>query len=368
MKPSSVYNNTSLFARAFPAPKYLTFPAVGIDISDYAIKYVALSKRKDSVKVKTYGKVDVPADVIERGEIKDPETIIKLLSRIKDENSIEFAQLALPEEHAYLFQMDVPSGNREEVEQALEFHLKENVPMAAGEALFDYSVIKETKDSYELNVSVYPINIADQYINVVKKSGYKLLSVEIEGQATARAIIKNENKTPMLIIDIGRNNASLSISTNGVVTFTANLDTGGDYFTRAISRNLDVSFQEAESLKRKYGFCDSKEGELVFSSLLPVISKFAEAINKHLMYWHMHMSVGDEKVEEISQVILVGGNANVVGLAEYLETFLEVPVEVGDVWQNAFSYDEYIPNINASNSLEYTTAIGLALRALLRIG
>ncbi len=170
----------------------------------------------------------------------------------------------------------------------------------------------------------------------------------------------------MLIIDIGRNDASLSISTNGIVTFTANLETGGDYFTRAIARRLDVSFQEAEMLKRKHGFRDTKEDSLVFEGLLPVVVKFAEAINKHLMYWHMHMSIGDNGAEEVSRVILVGGNANVVGIAEYLEASLEVPVEVGDVWKNTFSYEDYIPSINANDSLEYTTAIGLAMRALMR--
>jgi len=366
MSTRSIYNSSGTFARAFPAPEYLTMPAVGIDISDYAIKYVAFSRRKGGVELQAYGKVDLPLDVIERGEIKDSETIVKLLSRIKEDNHVEFAHLALPEEHAYLFQMTLPQGSKEEVEQKLEFHLKENVPIGADEALYDYGIIQEKDENIELNVSVYPANIAMQYVNVVEEAGYTPISIEIEGQATARALIGVRDTAPLLIIDIGRNDASLSISTGGVVTFTANLEIGGDYFTRAIARSLDVSFQEAENLKRKHGLRDTEEDKLVFDGLFPVVEKFGESIRKHVMYWQMHMKKTTSEKEEISHVVLVGGNANITGLAEYLETTLDVSVEIGNVWKNVFSFEECVPAIPRGSSLEYTTAIGLALRSLIR--
>ncbi len=365
MSLSSVYNKSKFF-KAFPVPEYLSMPAVGIDISDYAIKFVKLSDKKNNLELESFGKVDLPLEVIERGEVKDNETMVKLLSRIKDDNNFNFAHLALPEEHAYLFQLSLPKGSREEVEQMLEFHLKENVPISADESLFDYSVIGEDKKNYELNVSVYPLNIAVQYINAIDEAGYKTLSVEIEGQATARSLVDFDDKSTVLIIDIGRNDASLSISTNGVVTFTAGLETGGDSFTRAIARSIDVSFQEAEKLKRKYGFRNTKESKIVFEALSPVIAKFAETIHKHLVYWQMHMNDISDDYVDVSNVILVGGNANIAGLAEYLESVLGVSVEIGDVWKNIFSYEEYLPSMNMETSLEYTTAIGLALRSIIR--
>ncbi len=366
MYPSSIYKKTNKFTRAFPAPRYLTMPAIGIDISDYAIKHIELCVNKGRVELGAYGRVDLPVDVIDRGEIKDTETIVRLLRRIKDDNDFHFAHVALPEEHAYLFQMNVKKSGDDELEQMIEFHLKENVPIDASEALFDYSVINETKSNYELNVSVYPASIAMQYISVVEEAGFQILSVEIEGQATARTLVPENDKNSLLIVDIGRNDASLAISAGGNVTFTANMETGGDYFTRAIARGLDISFQEAEMLKRKNGFCDTRDNEYVFNVLLPVISKFTETVHKHLMYWHMHMNSDNSSTREVSRVLIVGGNANIVGLAEYLEAVLGVPVMVGDVWNKLFSYEEYIPKMHKNESLEYTTAIGLALRSVLR--
>lgn len=360
-----VNKEKGIFARAFPAPSYIAMPAVGIDISDYAIKYIAFERGKTGVELSAHGKVDLPLEVIERGEMKDPKTVVTLLSRIREEHNFEFVHLALPEEHAYLFQINVPKGEKEEVEQMLEFHLKENVPIGAEEAVFDYNILGESNGEWILNVSVYPLAIATQYVGALEEAGYSVLSIEIEGQATARTLVSNTEEAPTLIVDIGRNSANLAITKEGEVTFTATMDIGGDYFTRAIARELNISFQEAEKLKRSHGFRNIPESKMTFNCLLPLMVKFAETMSKHIIYWQMHM--GSES-GDIAKILLVGGNANIAGLAEFLEATLEVPVEIGDVWQNVFSYEQYIPDIHASSSLEFTTAIGVALRSLYRSG
>jgi type IV pilus assembly protein PilM len=356
----------NIFLNAFPVPKYLAMPAVGINISDYAIKHVQLGRERGKTVLVSYGKIDLPLGTVERGEIKDMGTLVKLLTRTREEFGYQYVHLALPEEHAYLFQMEIPRGSAEEVQQMLEFHLKENVPIGADEAVFDYNVITEKPNAFEVNVSVYPIAIASDYVNVLRESGLTPISTEIEGQATARALLESEHTAPTLIIDIGRNEASLSISTNSIVTFTATLETGGDVFTRAIARGLDMSFQEAEKLKRKHGFRDSKEDSAVFEQLAPIMIEFKEAIRKHLLYWQMHTSAGGEKLEEVTRVVLVGGNANIEGLPEYLEEELSVPVEVGNVWKQVFDFETYTPTLHANRSMEYATAVGLALRSLVR--
>jgi type IV pilus assembly protein PilM len=354
---------TGLLLRAFPVPTYLAMPALGIDISDYAIKYVSLGYKKGTATLRSHGKVDLPLDTIERGEIKDPATISKLLKRIHDEHRTPYVHLALPEEHAYLFQMEVPLDSKEEVENQLEFHLKENVPIGAEEAVFDYNVLYSDDEGHVLDVSVYPMAIASQYVGVLEEAGYIPLSVEIEGQATARALLSSTSEAPTLIIDMGRNDASISISTGGVVTFTANLETGGDYFSRAIARHLDISFQEAEKLKREHGFSQSKEGMGVYEALIPAMNDFSAAVEKHIMYWQMHPTIERVEHKPIERILLVGGSANIRGVVEYLEAVLELPVDVGNVWQNV-PLGDGIPPLHAKESLEYTTAIGLALRGI----
>lgn len=353
-----------VLAGAFPPPKYLSMPAVGVDISDLAVKYIMLEQTGGTARLAAHGKIDLPVEVIERGEIQDTATIAKQLARVREEHAFEYAHLALPEEHAYLFQMELPKANRDELEQMLEFHLKENVPIGADEAVLDYNIIRTNGENVVLNVSVYPIAIALQYIQTLEEAGLQTLSVEIEGQATARALLTADTKAPTLIIDIGRNDANVSISTQGTVTFTASLETGGDDLTRSIARTLDVSFQKAEQLKRKFGFTDTDESAQVYNALLSPMTKLAEAIRKHLMYWEMHMRNSSGAREDVSRVVLAGGNANMQGITEYLAAALGIPVEVGSVWGNTRLLTSELPDIPANESLEYATAVGLALRSV----
>jgi type IV pilus assembly protein PilM len=364
MVPGSQYSTPSLVLRAFPPPDYLTMPAVGLDISDYAIKHLFIKRRGAHFHLESVGKLDLPIGVIELGEIKDPETLLKLLRRVREEYGYTNAHLSLPEAHAYLFQLELPYDVETNVDQLVEFSLKENVPINVEDATFDYSVLEEREHSRLVNVSVYPSAIAQSYADIVEEAGFHVLSAEIEGQATARALLSPHDTEPTIIVDIGRSQAGFSISVGGEVTFTANLEVGGDQFTRAIARGLDVSFQEADKLKRDHGFRDLSESAKVYNLLRPIVEDLRDAIHRHFLYWQMHAGVG--KAEDVTRVILVGGNANMPGLPEYLSATLEVGVQVGNVWTNVFSFKEYLPEMHRTESLEYATAAGLAMRSLLR--
>ena len=65
----------------------------------------------------------------------------------------------------------------------------------------------------------------------------------------------------------------------------------------------------------------------------------------------------------VEKVFLLGGSANFKGLPEYIAGKVRAQTERPNVWQNAFSFDEYIPPIDYRTSLQYATAIGLALRS-----
>ena len=64
----------------------------------------------------------------------------------------------------------------------------------------------------------------------------------------------------------------------------------------------------------------------------------------------------------VERVVLVGGNANLKGLTDYISGRIQARAERANVWQNVATFDEYIPPIAKQKSLQYATAVGLALR------
>ena len=67
--------------------------------------------------------------------------------------------------------------------------------------------------------------------------------------------------------------------------------------------------------------------------------------------------------EAVDSIVLCGGGSNMPGLLPYMTRRLGRPVEAGNPWVNV-KLGREIPLIDRGHSVQYSTAIGLALRGL----
>lgn len=359
--------------RLFPPPRFLAMPGVGIDISEGAVKYIGLAEKTHGITIPLYGKATLPKGIVADSEIKDTEQLTAFLKKLRRDKGFEFAHVSLPEEHAYVFQTDVPEDSTPaQIQTVIEFQMKENVPLSPAEALFDYELLPHfpaPAGTKKISVAVYPNKVVADYLAVLRGAGITPLSIEIEGGASARALISLDAVTTVIVVDIGRTKAGISIVGAGKILFTATLEIGGNDLTEAIQKDTGLSYEEAEELKRDRGFLKGKDS--VSGALLSAMSVLRDEILRHALYWKehpMHDGEGDTvkgiRPGNIEKVILCGGNANIVGIAEYMSASLKMPVERGNVWTNVQFTKEYVPEISERDSLEYATALGLALRSL----
>jgi type IV pilus assembly protein PilM len=163
------------------------------------------------------------------------------------------------------------------------------------------------------------------------------------------------------MIDFGKYTTRIAIVENGVVVFTATVEVGGDSLTQAVMKRMSVPEAEAEKIKNERGFLMSPDNKDLVETMMSTVSVVKDEIVKHLTYWNAPDS-NDLPRRPVERAIICGGNANLRGFPEYLEGFLNVPVSIGNVWSNALSFDRYVPPMQFSDSLEYATAVGLALR------
>jgi type IV pilus assembly protein PilM len=343
---------------------------IGIDISEESIKYIELTEGKGGVTISHFGKIAIPAGIIAESTIKESDKLISILKKFRRELGFEFAHISLPEEHAYVFQTDVPEDSTpEQIQTIIEFQMKENVPISPAEAVFDYEmpkVLPAPQGMKKISVAVYPSRVVADYLNVLQGAGIKPLSLEIEGEASARSLTPKGGTETVIIVDIGKTKAGISIVGGGTVLFTATLDIGGDDLTEAIQKDSGISFEEAETLKRERGFLKGKQS--VSGALLSAMSVLRDEILRHSEYWREHPMHTDgdksKKGASIDYITLCGGNANILGIAEYMSASLKMPVGRGNVWTNISFASDYVPQISEKESLEFATAIGLALRSL----
>jgi type IV pilus assembly protein PilM len=210
-------------------------------------------------------------------------------------------------------------------------------------------------------VTAYARRIVESYERIFKSAGITLRALEVESHAIARAALSGAARTgSAMILDFGKRSTRLAIAEEGVVSFTATLDVGGDTFTAAIMKFFNVDEAEAEKIKNEKGFLMSDTNAEVVEALLSGVSVLREEILQHLTFWNS----GAEGVprEPVSRIVICGGSAKLKGFPEYLEGVLGLPVLYADVWDGAFSLDTYVPPMPFSQSLAYATAIGLGKR------
>lgn len=358
----------NFFYSIFPPPKYLSVPSVGLDLSDRSFKYVAFSKTRHGVRVEKYGKVAVPQGIIESGIIKKRKELVDLLASNCKRFNMEYAAISLPEEKAFLYVTELPLMDKGKIRDAVEVQLEEHVPLSPHEIVFDYEVLPSAVKGEHMDVSVaaYPKSIVDEYRDVLEEAGITPVSFEIEAQSIARAVVPQGDSGAFLIIDFGKTRTSLFLVSAGQLRFTTTINVAGEAMDSAIGKIFKVDVNNAERIKKEHGNILNADADSdIYAAIMPTVSVIKDEAEKSLSFWETHAEHthgnGHAKIEKI---ILCGGDSNLYGLPEYLSRSLKIKTELANVWVNAASLEDYIPEISFRESLGYATAVGLGLKIL----
>lgn len=364
------YNSRMSFSRTlarwFPVPKLLTPPAAGVDITDASVKWLSFKEGGKGLRILSCGTLPLPQGLVERGAVKDPRALAEVLKEVKKKSGIRFAHAALPEEDAYVFSMHVPAkSTRAQIMNMIEFELEARVPIPPSQAVYDYDTVQKRDDNgEEIAVTVFPRDLAEGYTQVFALAEIDLLSLEIEPRSIGRAIAQKGKDSTTLVVDCGYARTGVAILKSGIPIFTSTIDIGGAHLSKAVMDSLKVSEEEARVFKNEHGLVpDDPAKKPVLDALDHVAASLAEEIGRHYRFWDTRRNERGEHAMPVERVFLLGGSANLKGLPEYIAGKVHAQTERPNVWQNAFSFDEYIPPIDYRTSLQYATAIGLALRS-----
>jgi type IV pilus assembly protein PilM len=345
----------------FAPPAYLSQPTAGIDISASGIKVALLKDTFHGLELAEFGDESFPPGAIVNGEIVDSVAVVSALKAITRRHGITTANITLPEARSYLFEAAVSGRNKKEWQIAVEQHLDEYVPLPPPEVVFDVAPVVTLGDTTYLAGLGVARRVVDLALSVFDEAHIRVRSVEGEIFGAPRALLPHGNTETVLIIDIGRTTTKLDIVAHRIPVFATTLDVGGEALTQAVQKYFNVSEEEAKRVKAEQGLVATDNNAEYLAAMLSTVSVIREEVGRRLEYWQSRAAPGTAH-EPVTRAILVGGNATLRGLPEYLEATLNVPIELGDVFTNLASREDWLPPVDYTESLAYATAIGLALR------
>ncbi len=368
VRNTAAYTNRALW-RAFPLPNLLMPHSAGVDISDSSIKWIALSRPEHGMRtVKAWGREPLEEGIVVSGIVRDVPRLASALAEVKKKMPhIHAVHAALPEETAFVYDMSVQANlSRTEILNRIEFELEGRVPIPPSAAVFDYDLIpaENPEEGQEIGVFVFPRDLAESYAEAFEGAGLTLLSLELEVRSIARAVTDPGSKNPVtLLVDFGLKRTGFAVLKYGIPIFTSTVDIGGEVISKALIEKLGIAPGDVEAWKNNEGLLPHDGPK---SPGVEIVSGAASALGseiaKHFHYWDTRRSDRGERLSPVSSVFIVGGSSNLRGIGDYIAGRVQAPVERPNVWRNVAPFDLSIPPIDRRTSLQFVTAVGLALR------
>ncbi|PIS04600.1 MAG: hypothetical protein COT81_05650 [Candidatus Buchananbacteria bacterium CG10_big_fil_rev_8_21_14_0_10_42_9] len=332
----------------------------GLDISDFSIEVMLLRRRFGRVSVKAYGREKLDAGIVANGKILKPKELAKKIrSALKHAKPSAIKSLecvvSLPESQVFTHTFTLPANlKRKQIQNTLPFEAEKVIPITSNEVNFDFKILHKDKDGQEVFYLSTPSKIVESYTEVLSQAGVEAVAVDLESNSLARVLIKNPNRATM-VVDIGARTTNVSVYDRFGVRFSSVIRLGGNDLTDAIAKQLKVSPEEAESLKRKNGFTRKEQGK-VFMIIQNHWAKVIHELKDIIEFYQASHG------RDINQVILAGGTSMLPNISQYFKDNLGVDSLLGDPFQKIKSSDV---ELNGSAVL-YANVIGLAWRGIMR--
>ena len=340
---------------------------IGLDISSSAVKMVELgSDGKTGYRVERYAIEVLPRDAVADGNIVNLEATAETVRRAwkRLATSTRSGAIALPASHVITKKIIVAAGLREqELELQVESEANQYIPFALEEVNLDFQIVgpaPSSPDETEVLIAASRKEKVEDRIAVVESAGLKAVVMDVESYAALAAFdlitkqLPDEGKGQIIaLVDIGANVMNLTVLRDGLQLYGREQAFGGNQLTQDIARLFGMTFEEAESEKRRNNLPDNYETEV----LHPFVESMALEISRALQFFFT-----STQFNQVSHIVLSGGCAVLPGADEAVAS----RTQSNTVIANPFSDMVLSERVKAKNLLQdapsLVVACGLALR------
>ena len=361
---------------------------LGVDIGTASIKLVELAPWSGKPRLVTYGYVDIVTDIIHNQSAENQKKIIDSLKKLLSQSQVggNLAIAALPTYSVFNSIISLPEMSPKDLPSAVKWEAKKYIPLPLEEMILDWKIIRdkagavkpalakpglfklgagkkelagikpEGHSDQRILVTAAPKNLVSRYLQIFKEAGLKLLSLETEAFALARALIGNDQSIVM-IADIGSITTDICVIEKGIPILNRSIDIGGLTITKAIANSLNVNLERAEQFKRDFGVSvnqdDTQKGvnKTIANALSPIINEIKYVFD----LFH------SQSPEPIEKIVLSGGSAFLPNLPGYFSQLFNKPAIIGNPWDRVVYPEELKPALDEVGT-RLAVAIGLAMR------
>ncbi|MBI2416072.1 MAG: pilus assembly protein PilM [Candidatus Kerfeldbacteria bacterium] len=291
---------------------------VGIDLSDYKVRLIALTgTRKPSIR--TFCEIDIPTGTINEGAIQKTEVVVQLLKTLARHcKGLHWhdrtVRVGIPEQQSFITTVSLDSNHKgDNIDQVLEV-----IPFKKEELYYD---VHEHRTRQAMSIAAARKAFVDQYLQIFSAANFHVVALYSEAEAMATALLDKTTSTTagIIIIDLGRARTTVIFCCKGLVYFTTSYP----------------SVLTGDTLNQ---------------------GNFLAVTQQAMAFYGQHYA----QYATLQQLVLCGSGAYQPNLATTTQTACAITTVLGNPLQHIRS-NHFTKKLN--RPLTFTTAIGLVLYA-----
>src|SRR6202142_1500256 len=336
---------------------------IGLDIGSSSVKAVELKKTKAGYELVSYGIETLAQNTVVDGAIMDAPSVAEKIISIFDNQKIKAKDVATSVSgHSVIVKRgSMPLMTEEELFDRVQAEASQHIPFDIADVNLSHQLLEATENQMDVLLVAVKKDKILNHTNVLAQAGKNSVVVDIDAFALQNCFEVNYDPDPgqtIALLNVGASVMNINIVRGGIPLFTGDVSVGGNQYTDALQKELDLSFEDAERLKQGEniaGVADEHRATILRS----VTDILVLEIQKTFDFFRA-TATG----ESIQKIVVAGGSARVPGVMDVLREEFGVPVEemypfrkivINPARHNEDQIRELAPRL--------AIAVGLALRS-----
>ncbi len=351
----------------------------GIDIGQCALKALLCrphEKEPDRIVVESFDYIEYPK-ILSQPEADPEELVSEALTQFLSRNEITGDRVAISVagQSGLARFIKLPPVEAKKIPDIVKYEARQQIPFSLDDVVWDYQQLTggSEEDGFALEPEVglfamkrdqvaralKPLEAAGIEVDIIQLmplAVYNFVCFDRLGDFKAEPYDPKKPPQSTVVISLGTDTTDLVV-TNGFRVWQRNIPIGGNHFTRALSKELKLTFVKAEHLKRNATEADDPKA--VFQAMRPVFSDLLSEIQRSLGYF-----TSIDKSAKINHMLALGNGMKLPGLQRYLSQNLEMEVNPVTEFERLMAGSAAGKPQFKENTLSFAVAYGLCLQGL----
>lgn len=313
---------------------------IALEIGAQSISMGVFSLGKKGLVLNRYARRDVLLDPVEEG--LRIEYVSAALAELVSELNVKGKDVhnVISGQQVFIRFIKLPSIVGEDMDQLVAFEAQQQIPFPMDEIIWDYQLLS---DGYIGDREVLLVAVKKEHLDnlngQVAANGLQTKSVDCSITALFNAYKHScpMEHVPVMILDIGAKTTDIIFCAQNRF-YTRSATVAGAYVTNAISRELHVTFKDAEKLKIRRGVISmtgghtdsmSEQDAALATVIRTAMSRLSAEIQRTINRYRTEFQ-GEAPVK----AYLCGGGSLLTFTPEFMQEMLGIPVEYLNPFNN----------------------------------